>query len=395
MALLLNQGERIDAIFQRLLDLIDVALEVDYVGFLEPGEVPGTMRMVGSRPELMRPAGATATLDELRMDLLDKVPNTVTQYRIDRQPGESAFNRLMDSQGMRRGVSIPIRRNGTLLGFLSLARRREARYDDDDVAFLETLCTMLGQAIVNQQRLARSQVAAARARLLNDASLLLNSGQPVGVIFDQLLPLFHESVEFEYVSLFEPAPEPGYFRRVAREPEDLGAEENIQSEADLGMPLLRTSGEGIVSYRFDRIDPSVRSMRALIEAGFVRGASALIEVEDRVEGFFTVARKRDIGFTRDERRFLVTLARMLGQAIANRSRLDASIRDAARARLLNEIAVLLNRRRGAEAFFSGWPTSSSRFPVRWDGAARDPGPQAPARGPERPQGVPRRRDALR
>ena len=56
MALLLNQGESIDAIFQRVLDLLSMAIEVDYVGFLEEGEAPGTMRMVGSRPEHLRPA---------------------------------------------------------------------------------------------------------------------------------------------------------------------------------------------------------------------------------------------------------------------------------------------------------------------------------------------------
>lgn len=351
VALLLHQGERIDAIFQRLLDLIDLALEVDYVGFLEPGEVPGTMRMVGSRPELVRPAGTVATLEELRMDLLDDAPNVVVQYRVDRQPDRSHFNEVMHGHGMRRVVSIPIRRNGALLGFLSLARRGEERYEADEVAFLETLSTMLGQATVNQQRLARTQVAAARARLLNDASLLLNSGHPVRAIFDQLLPLLHESVEFEYVSLFEPADEPGYFRRVAKEPEGIGAEDEVQSERALGIPQLRATGVGIISYRFDQTDPGVGTARALHDAGFVRGASALIEVEDRVEGFFTVARKRDIGFTADERRFLVTLARMLGQAITNRRRLEESMRAAARSRLLSDIAVLLNHGEPPEAFF--------------------------------------------
>ena len=350
VALLLHQGERIEAIFQRLLDLIDVALEIDYVGFLEPGEVPGTMRMVGSRPELVRPAGTIATLEELRMDLLDDAPSAVVQYRVDRQVDRSPFNQVMHRHGMRRVVSIPIRRKGRLLGFLSLARRREERYDADEVAFLETLSAMLGQATVNQQRLARAQVAAARARLLNDASLLLNTGQPVRAIFDQLLPLLHESVEFEYVSLFEPAEAPGYFRRVAREPEGVGADD-LQTEESLGIPQLRAGGEGIMSYRFDRTNPGVQTARVLHEAGFVRGASAIIEIEDRVEGFFTVARRRDIGFTADERRFLVTLARMLAQAITNRRRLEESLRAAARSRLLSEIAVLLNHGGPPEAFF--------------------------------------------
>ena len=350
VALLLSQGEHIEAIFQRLLDLIDVALEVDYVGFLEPGEVPGTMRMVGSRPELVRPAGSVETLEELRMELLDEAPNVVVQYRVDRQPDQSSFNQVMHGHGMRRVVSIPIRRSGRLLGFLSLARRREERYDGDEVAFLETLSTMLGQATVNQQRLARTQVAAARAQLLNDAALLLNTGQPVRAIFDQMLPLLHESVEFEYVSLFEPADRPGYFRRVAREPEGVGAED-FQTEESLGIPQLRAGGEGIISYRFDRTTPGIETAQALQEAGFVRGASAIIEIEDRVEGFFTVARKRDIRFTSDERRFLVTLARMLGQAITNRRRLEESLRAAAQSRLLSEIAVLLNHGGPPEAFF--------------------------------------------
>jgi signal transduction histidine kinase/CheY-like chemotaxis protein/transcriptional regulator with GAF, ATPase, and Fis domain len=351
VALLLHQGERIEAIFQRLLDLIDVALEVDYVGFLEPGEAPETMRMVGSRPELVRPAGTVASLEELRMDLLDDAPGVVVQYRVDRQVERSPFNQVMHHHGMRRVVSIPIRRNGRLLGFLSLARRREERYDTDEVAFLETLATMLGQATVNQQRLARTQVAAARARLLNDASLLLNAGQPVRAIFDQLLPLLHESVEFEYVSLFQATGDPGTFRRVARDPEDTGDAGELYPEQYLGIPRIRALGEGITTYRFDRTDPEVGTAAALRDAGFLRGASALIEVEGAVEGLFTVARKRDIGFTAEERGFLVTLARMLGQAIANRRRLEESLRAAARSRLLSEIAVLLNHGEPPEAFF--------------------------------------------
>ncbi|HML97042.1 MAG TPA: GAF domain-containing protein [Tepidiformaceae bacterium] len=351
VALLLHQGEGIEAIFHRLLDLIGLAIEVDYVGFLEPGELPRTMRMVGSRPEFVRPAGAIATFDELRMDLLDEAPNVVVQYRVDRQVDRSQFNQVMHRNGMRRGVSIPIRRGGALLGFLSLARRREERYDDDEVAFLETLSTMLGQAMVNQRRLTRAQVAAARARVLNDASLLLNSGQPVRAIFDQLLPLLHQSVEFDFVSLFEPDEEPGYFRRVAREPEDVGYPGLVVHERDLGIPQLRAAGEGIRSYRPGVADPSIATARALREAGLVVGASALIAVEGQVEGFFTVARRRDIEFSEDERRFLVTLARMLAQAIHGRRRLDASMREAARSRLLNEIAVLLNRGEPPEAFF--------------------------------------------
>lgn len=351
VALLLHQGEGIEAIFQRLLDLIGLAIEVDYVGFLEPGDLPRTMRMVGSRPELVRPAGAVETFDVLRMDLLAEAPNVVVQYRVDRQVDRSNFNQVMHRNGMRRAVSIPIRRGGALLGFLSLARRREERYDDDEVAFLETLSTMLGQAMVNQRRLARAHVAAARARVLNDASLLLNSGQPVRAIFDQLLPLLHQSVEFDYVSLFEPAGEPGFFRRVAREPEDLGYPEPVVHERELGMPQLRAAGEGIRSYRLDVADPSAATAAALRDAGLVAGASALITVEGRVEGFFTVARRRAIEFSEDERRFLLTLARMLGQAIYGRRRLDASTREAARSRLLNDIAVLLNRGEPPEAFF--------------------------------------------
>lgn len=351
VALLLQQGESIEAIFQRLLDLIGLAIEVDYVGFLEPGELPRTMRMVGSRPELVRPAGAVETFEALRMDLLDEAPNVVVQYRVDRQVERSHFNQVMHRNGMRRAVSIPIKRGGVLLGFLSLARKREERYDADEVAFLETLSTMLGQAIVNQRRLARTQVTAARARLLNDASLLLNSGEPVQAIFDQLLPLLRQSVEFDYVSLFEPAGEPGYYRRVAREPGDVGLADVVVKENDLGIPQLRAIGEGVRSYRFADSGGSARNASALREAGMVAGTSALIEIGGRIEGVFTVARRRDIDFTDEERRFLVTLARMLGQATANRRRLEASQREAARSRLLNDIAVLLNRGEGPETFF--------------------------------------------
>jgi len=351
MALLLNQGESIDAIFQRVLDLLSMAIEVDYVGFLEEGEAPGTMRMVGSRPEHLRPAGAYVPLDELRIDILGRLPGPVIQYPVDRNPEESVFKRVLHEQGMGRGVSILIQQDGRLIGFLTLARRNRDRYDEEEVAFLETLSAMLGQAIVNRQRLARIGDEAARARVLNDASLLINTGQAVEEIFQQILPILHRSLDFDYADVFEADLPTGHYRRVAHVPALEGHANVVREGRYLGIDDIKATGKSAITYRLDRVALESAGAAGLLEHGYTWCVVALAEVEGRTEGVFSLARRRDVRFSSEERDFLATLARMLGQAIVNRRRLEASEREAARARLLGEIGALLTNGEPPEAFF--------------------------------------------
>jgi signal transduction histidine kinase/transcriptional regulator with GAF, ATPase, and Fis domain/ActR/RegA family two-component response regulator len=338
VALLLYQRESIEAIFQRLLDLIDLAIEVDYVGLLEPGELPGTMRMVGSRPELVRPAGAVEAIEALRMDLLEQAPGVVVQYRIDRQPDVSVFNRVMHRNEMRRGVSIPIRQDGTLVGFLSLARRREERYDADEVAFLETLSTMLGQAIVNRRRLEASMREAARSRLLNEIAVLLNRGEPPEAFFDRLAAHLQEVLPFDGLVLLVPH---GNRRlRVVQSLRKVFADGEILAIDDFGSMILdRLQRETVVEGDTAAMDGSITARSAA--GGIRRGAVAALTQQGATLGYLLFGRADGAPFSEEEQELMRTLATLMAQALANHSKVEESRAEAIRSQVLSELALLL------------------------------------------------------
>ncbi len=355
VALLLNRGETVEAIFGRLLEVLEGALELDYVALMEISSEPQSFRMVGSRPVLMREDGELASFDELRMDLLLQAEGPVVQYGLEGLVDASPFTRTMYDAGMRRGVSVLIRDSGDVVGFLSLARKRGVRLDRDEAAFIGTLSAMLGQAIANQRRLQRAQVAAARAAVLNEAAMLLKRDEHPAAMFASLLPVLRPALPFDYMALLE-------IDAAAKELVLVAAEPFRAQQAGVRLPVahelvsrLGSAPRPALQFQLSNVGDRFPGLQELREAGMQRGAAALLRQGGEIVGMFTLERRDPARLDDDEMAFILTLANMLGQAIANRRRVEATERQAARSRLINEIAVQLDAGETLEELFGRLP----------------------------------------
>ncbi|HMO52902.1 MAG TPA: GAF domain-containing protein [Tepidiformaceae bacterium] len=355
VALLLNRGESVESIFSRLLDLISGAIELDYIGLLETTKQRNTFRMIGSKPEIMRPSGALVEFSEAATDAILSPGGTVVQYRIERSLDLLDYNRRMYEEGMRRGVSVAISEGGTGVGVLAMARRRPDRYDAEEVAFIQTLTAMLGQAIANQRRLERVQIGAARSRVLNEAAILLKQDEPADVMFARLLPLLRGALSFDYVALLEADDGAGELAMVAGEPQlTRGPGDRLPISHHL-VSQLSAAESPAIQFPLRIVGAGVPGLQELMEAGMQRGVVALLRQADATVGIFTLARFDADLLSDDEMAFILTLGNLLGQAIANRRRLEASERQAARARLLNDLAAKLDAGDPLEALFAHLP----------------------------------------
>ena len=345
LATLLNAGERIDALFDRLLPPLEQAIEFDFVELSVADDQPGMLRQVGSRPELLRGRGATVDFDTVGMKPVAELPGVV-QYRSDRVPGEP--DAILSREGIIRVAAIALRDGPEPVGMLAIARRRNMPYTPQDAEFIESVSTIFSQAVSNQRRLQRIETEAARARVLNELTILLNAGEPVDALFDRLLVLLERAIEFDYVGLLALADRPGFLRMVGSRPElvrPVGDEVDMETAG-----LLRLAAQPGVSQYRTRLEPSVSSKR-LAETGIERGASAVLRAAGEPVGMFAFGRRREARYTAAEEEFIEVLATILGQAVGNQRRLEAARGEAARNRLLAEMAVLLNAGEPPRRFF--------------------------------------------
>jgi signal transduction histidine kinase/CheY-like chemotaxis protein len=357
VALLLNRGETVEAIFSRLLGLLANAIELDYVGLLETAGHRNTFRMIGSRPELMRPAGTIVEFEDTAARAMLDVPEPVVQYQIEQSVELLDYNRRMYEEGMRRGVSVVIRHAGEVVGLLALARKRPERYGPEEVAFIETLTAMLGQAIANHRKLRESQAEAIRSQVLSELSMLLQEGDAITARFDHISELLLQAVGFDHISV------------TVRQP---GTEKNlvVRSHALMlnGVPL-EVDPEGIALLtEGDRLSQQYRTARshrkvpkALHEAGFKRAASTVILSNDGVEGVVTVGRRDDVRFDDREMGFIELVAALIGQATANQRKAWARAQEAEEQTIVAEAASAVAREITALSITSALRQAVGRF----------------------------------
>ena len=163
LALLLSAGDSVDAIFQRMLNVLERAIQFDYVGLLAVTANPGQLRMVGSRPEIVRPAGALTSFQDAAIDQMFDTEGVV-QYRSDRVAG-GATGALLDA-GIIRMAAVVLRHGSEPVGEFTLGRAGNVKYPPDECEFLLTVGSLLSQAIANQRRIERFEEEAEEQRTI-------------------------------------------------------------------------------------------------------------------------------------------------------------------------------------------------------------------------------------
>ncbi|GAB4337374.1 MAG: hypothetical protein Kow0010_25510 [Dehalococcoidia bacterium] len=168
IAVLLNDGRPVEALVDRMLDLIEPAIQFDYVELLLATGEPRRYRVLVSRPEVLEHGEVVEVPETTITAILDTGSESV-QYNPARFPSLRGPRSFAEA-GLTRMLTTLLRHNGELVGLLSFGRHRGIAYDADDRAFVDVLCTLLAQGIVNRKQIEASRMEAADQRIIAEAA---------------------------------------------------------------------------------------------------------------------------------------------------------------------------------------------------------------------------------
>ncbi|PFG73179.1 GAF domain-containing protein [Tepidiforma thermophila] len=340
----LSRGDSFETLFTALAGLLPEALPVDYLGLVLRG--PGGFALVGETPAgvhrgLPPTAEGNAFIEQLAAQ------GDVLQFRPE--AGASPDDGLALAGYGRAAIGV-IREGAATAGLLIVARQSRRRFDDEELAFLGLLRSLLSQALTGQLQQRRAMEAASRARVLNELAVHLSVGTPLAVVFRELTRLLPEALTFDWVALAAVDPAGAALEVVGAEPEGM-------LRAGMAFPLQMAPPPPVAfgadgMYEYDPAKAVTEFGKAVGRAGYRRGLVARLFDEGRLVGSLNLARREAAPFSAEEREFVGALARLLAVAVGNRRRLFEATRLAERTRILNELALLLNQGEGPEAFFA-------------------------------------------
>lgn len=343
LALLVNAGEPVERLFDRILVLLEQAIRFEYVSLMvRPGEAEALM-MVGTNPVIVRPVGAVVSFTELAIAPRRPGDPVVRQYRPAHV--DSVGGRGLAAGGIGRLASVVLEEDGQPMAMFSLGRSENQPFDANDVALIETISAMLGQAIANQRRLERTQREAARAGLLNELAVLLSAGEPPATLFGRLVERLRPALPFDHISLLLAEDGGRRVRAVGAitHTEAMTVDTVGVAYAIEGLPIDRAIGHGRLTHQFSPGRFANEMTGEVAKAGIGRVLTIVLREDDRFVGLLNVGRVRPEPFAPDEVEFTEVLGSLVGQALVNHLRLERAQQNAARSVLLNEIAVLLSR----------------------------------------------------
>ncbi len=346
LALLLNAGESVDGLFDRILALLERALEFDYVGLLVATESADELRMVGSRPEVVRSTGSVTTLRDIG---LDGTGQDMLQYRADRATGGN-ISRFREA-GIVRICTALLRQGSETVGVFTLGRRENRSYSPAEMEFVQTLANLLGQALASQQRRERTEAEARRARLLNELALLLNAGESVEALFDRLPRLLRQAIPFEYVGLAIVNGEDQRMRAIEWDARSDSVRGDWVSRELIQFDEVAALGTTV---RELNLQPYRGTMQAIFYArGFRRSAVVLLQHDGEALGVLHVSREGERPFEPEQIAFLQVVATFFAQTVAGHMRIAESAAETAEQWLRAEVAAVAAARSGRQAIIAG------------------------------------------
>ncbi len=349
----LGAGEPLDTLFDRLIGPISRAIDFDLIS-LSARPVGGEqVQIVRTLPEVLA-AGTPSPVTNEEFAAMLASGQISLQYEPERGHGEAEG--LLAEAGYRRVLMTILRDREEAFGILALARTTDGRFTDEEEQFLTIVAAMFGQALANQHRLHRVEVAAARSRVLNEISLLLNGGEPIERVFDRLPGILQRGTGLDYVEFAERDPD-GRFGIALSWPEREPAV-TISRATEADIALIRGSGRRLVQYHPGRVPGA--GAAALAERELTRVLTILVEHRGEVLGLFSLGRRAGAAWQADEEEFIGVVSTLLGQALANQRRLERVERAAARNRVLNEVSILLNAGEPPDTLFDRLPAILGR-----------------------------------
>ena len=347
LAILLNAGEPVETLFDRLPAMLDPVLGFDYIGLLVAADQPRMLRVVGSRPEFVRPAGAMVSFEVTQVDEILATGELAIEFRPEFVTSEAADG--FRTAGIKRVLSVFLQERGETFGLLSLGRARNERFDPEDRRFIDLVTTILRQAVASQARLTRSEQAAARARVLNDLAVQIDAGEAVETIFARASEEIRGILPFTSMSLMvhEGA---GLVRTVASQRGRVFPVGSVQDISGWGLDYRKLRAGRVVDFR-----PAGSNADAarLLDSG-VQSLLAIAMVDGpEFTGLLNFARPPGQPFSEEETETLLIVGTLMGQAVAAQRHLKQTQAEAEEQRLIADAAAVVARSKDPSAIVSG------------------------------------------
>jgi len=345
LALLVNERQEVAPMFAAFAGRLLEAAPFDATTLLAAERGGAQFRVVASHSggtEVV-PAGTVFSAEEAGLHLLLARP-AGTRY----VPAKGAAPRATElaDHGFAHGWAMALVDAGEVHGILNVLRTGEAPFTADETVFLTAAGRLLGQAIANTRRHERLQSAVARATVLSEIGQLLWGGAPLEHVFGRVAGLLSAALRLDHVTLALPSGEPGAFYHYSSTPLSLPPGEFRPGPAFASM---LASSRRVFAWSTGLEDGPMA--HALAAAGYQCAASALLRLPEGVTGVLVAARREDRPFEPGDLEFLDLAAAGIAQADRNyRQELERRAQ-AARDRVLTELALLVNNGQPIETHF--------------------------------------------
>ena len=336
ISLLVSEQREIDEIFATFADHVRQGAAFEHASLLVITPDPGFMRLVGNIPQFsgawppgriipVADTGAEAALNQ----------RDGTEYRPELV--ETVATQGLAKEGFQRCWVMPLYIDDVLCGVLTVGKRARGPFAESDLDFLRAAGALLARTVHQSIELERAKRGEARAEAARELVLALQSGEPIEQIFERLPALLKDCLAVDYVGLF--LQQGTVFPAVAEAPDHIYM--GLPPD-EAGAEFARAAAAGFdVSQGRIKVDGPHEN--PLAEAGYQRGAMAFLRDGSELRGLLVMARRSRRRFDPGELTFMELLRSVLAQSLINRQQVARVEGATARARTLNDVALLLSR----------------------------------------------------
>ncbi|MBK6664204.1 MAG: GAF domain-containing protein [Thermoflexaceae bacterium] len=308
LAVLVTAGKPIETLFAVALPLLERALQFDYISLLAEAD-DGELRRVASQPEYVSTTGQAVSFADSQIGDILASGSAFVQYLTHEVRGASPGR--LAAHGIQRMLSAVLMQDGEPLGVLGLGRRSSERFGAADVAFVEVLATLLGQAVGSRKKVRTLERDARRSQILSDLALLLNNREPVDRFFFALQERLPLALQFDQLALSIVTDDGAHLRRLGAKGDSLGRGEEMDLPKS-ALPLFE--GETVRQFT---VRPGHDPEQAwMASQGMVRVVTVVLRDGPVPLGIMNIGRATERVYTRDELDFAGLLGTLLSQSLA-------------------------------------------------------------------------------
>ncbi|TFH34242.1 MAG: GAF domain-containing sensor histidine kinase, partial [Anaerolineales bacterium] len=239
----------------------------------------------------------------------------------------------------RSAISVPLLARERVVGVLTLVRRQEAQFNQDDLALATAIADQAGVAVSNAHLFRSEQERRRFAATLQEITRTINQTLEPKQVFVQILEQLKRIVDFDCASIF--LLEDNHFRPMAA----IGFKDPVRAlgftlsvEHDVLSKKIFESRKPLVIQDVQELETWMR-IEGLPEADKIRGwIGAPLIVRDRVVGMLNVDSYKVAAYGSDELEVIGAFADQASTAVANALLFDESQRRIASMAALTETA---------------------------------------------------------